>query len=44
MIDNNYKQKIIESIEFNIKVLENGIKGLEKHSKSQKKLDLKKVI
>ena len=40
MIDNNYKQKIIESIEFNIKVLENGIKGLEKHSKSQKKLDL----
>lgn len=40
MIDNNYKNKIIESIESNIKVLENGIKDLETNSKSGKKLDL----
>ena len=40
MIENNYKQKIIESIEFNIKVLKNGIKDLEKDAKSGKKLDL----
>ena len=32
MIDNNYKNKIIESIESNIKVLENGIKNLETKS------------
>ena len=40
MIENNYKQKIIESIESNIKVLKNGIKDLEKDAKSGKKLDL----
>ena len=40
MIENNYKQKIIESIELNIKVLENGIKVIEKNLKSEKELDL----
>lgn len=40
MIENNYKQKIIESIELNIKVLENGIRDLEKDTKSEKTLDL----
>ena len=40
MIENNYKQKIIESIELNIKVLENGIKELGEKSNSNEKIEL----
>lgn len=41
MIDNNLKQRIIESIESNIKVLQNGINDLgEKQPKSREKLGL----
>lgn len=40
MIDNNYKNKIIESIEFNLKVLKNGIEKIEENSKLETKLDL----